>query len=151
MARIKLQPPEKFSFTTEIPVRITDLNYGNHVGNDSILSIIHEARVQFLKKFGLEELKFDGVELIMSDVVIEFKSELFYGDVVIASVTATEFSKVAFELYYKLEKVLRQAQDEKKVLVALAKTGMVCFDYNTRKIAAVPEEAKRKLAIDNMQ
>jgi acyl-CoA thioester hydrolase len=145
MTRVKLSLPENFSFTTAIPVRITDLNYGKHVGNDSMLSIIHEARVQYLKHFGLEELEFYGVELIMSDVVIEFKSELFYGDVVIASVTATEFSKVAFELYYKLEKVPQQTQDDKKIVVALAKTGMVCFDYNTRKITAVPEEARIRL------
>ncbi len=145
MARIKLDLPEKFSFSTRIPVRITDLNYGNHVGNDSILSIIHEARVQFLKHFGLEELKFEGVDLIMSDVVIEFKNELFYGDVVIASVTAIEFSKVAFEIYYKLEK----ESEGKKISVAFAKTGMVCFDYNTRKITGVPEEARRKLRVDS--
>ena len=141
MARIKLEIPKTFSFSARIPVRITDLNYGNHVGNDSILSIIHEARVQFLKYFELEELNFEGVDLIMSDVVIEFKNELFYGDVVIASVTATEFSKVAFEIYYKLEK----ESDGKKIPVAFAKTGMVCFDYDTRKITGVPEEAKRKL------
>jgi acyl-CoA thioester hydrolase len=145
MARVKLELPGNFSFTTNIPVRITDLNYGNHVGNDSLLSIIHEARVQFLKFFGLEELKFNGVELIMSDVVIEFKSELFYGEVVIASVTATEFSKVSFEIYYKLEK----ETEGKKIPVAFAKTGMVCFDYNARKITVVPEEAKRKLATGN--
>jgi acyl-CoA thioesterase FadM len=145
MARTRIELPEKFSFTTTIPIRITDLNYGNHVGNDSLLSIIHEARVQFLKHFELEELKFDGVELIMSDVAIEFKNELFYGDVLTASVTVTEFSKVAFEIFYKLEK----EKDGKLVPVAFAKTGMVCFDYVSRKITGVPESAKRKLAIRN--
>jgi len=145
MARTRIELPEKFSFTTTIPVRITDLNYGNHVGNDSILSIIHEARVQFLKYFGLEELKFDGVELIMSDVAIEFKNELFYGDVLLVSVTAGEFSKVAFEIFYKLEK----EKDGKTIPVAFAKTGMVCFDYVGRKITSVPENAKRKLTIAN--
>ena|SRR5438034_675604 len=147
MARIKIELPEKFSFNTTIPVRITDLNYGNHVGNDSLLSIIHEARVQFLKHFGLEELKFDGAELIMSDVAIEFKNELFYGDNMTVSITATEFSKVAFEIYYKLER----EKDGKTVPIAFAKTGMVCFDYVSRKITAVPKEAKRKLTIGNWQ
>jgi acyl-CoA thioester hydrolase len=147
MARTRIDLPEKFSFKTTIPIRITDLNYGNHVGNDSILSIIHEARVQFLKNFGMEELKFDGVELIMSDVVIEFKSELFYGDVLSVSVTASDFSKVAFDIFYKLEK----EKEGKTIPAAFAKTGMVCFDYVTRKITSVPENAKRKLAIDNKQ
>jgi acyl-CoA thioester hydrolase len=57
-------------------------------------------------------------------------------------VKATEFSKVAFEVYYKLEKT----KDGKKILVAAAKTGMVCFDYTSKKIAAVPEDVKEKLS-----
>jgi len=146
MARIKIDPPDNFAFSTSIPIRITDINYGGHAGNDTILSLIHEARVQFLKTHGYTEVEFEGVGMIMSDVGIEFKNELFYGDVVIVSVTATGFSKVSFDIYYKLEKVLRQAQEDKKVLVAIAKTGMVCYDYNNKKILAVPEWARAKLS-----
>lgn len=141
MARVKIDLPEQFSFSTSIPVRITDLNYGNHVGNDAVLSIIHEARMQFLKSFGYTEMEFAGMGMIMSDVVIEFKNELFYGDIVIASVIATEFSKFGFDIYYKLEK----APGDKKVLVAAAKTGMVCYDYAKKKIVSIPEEAIDKL------
>ena len=133
--------PEQFSFSTSIPVRITDLNYGNHVGNDAILSIIHEARMQFLKNFGYTELDFAGVGMIMSDVAIEFKNELFYGDIVSAFVTAGEFTKAGFEIYYKLEKELK----DKKILVSVAKTGMVCYDYNRKKIAPIPDEARKTL------
>ncbi len=79
MPRIKLELPSAFSFSTKIPVRITDLNYGGHVGNDTILTFIHEARIQFLKNAGYSELDFAGVGMIMSDVMIEFKNELFYG------------------------------------------------------------------------
>src|ERR1700733_7328949 len=104
MSRNRLLLPERFSFTTEIPVRITDLNYGGHVGNDSILSLIHEIRVQFLRHHDYGELDLAGVGLIMADVTIEFKSELFYGDYLWASVAAAEFSRVGFELYYRLEK-----------------------------------------------
>lgn len=137
MARIKLTLPSHFSFSTLIPIRITDLNYGNHVGNDSILSILHEARVQYLKSFDLAELHFAGVGLIMSDVGIEFKAEAFYGDVLKVYVTASEFSKIGFNLYYKL------VRGETEEIIALAKTGMLCFDYDKRKIVAVPEEANR--------
>jgi acyl-CoA thioesterase FadM len=61
MARIKLQLPQQFIFSTLIPVRITDINYGNHVGNDAILSLLHEARMQFLNKAGYTELEFGCV------------------------------------------------------------------------------------------
>ncbi len=96
MARIKVDLPDQFSFSTIIPVRITDLNYGGHVGNDTVLSLIHEARVQFLQHYGYAELNMAGVGLIMSDVGIEFKQELFYGDQIKASVAANDFSESFF-------------------------------------------------------
>ena len=141
MARIKIDLPEQFSFSTIIPVRITDINYGGHVGNDTVLSLIHEARVQFLQQLGYGELDLAGVGLIMSDVGIEFKQELFYGQSIKASVTASEFTKISFDLYYKLE----TETAGKTVLVATAKTGMICYDYSKKKITAIPEEVKEKL------
>lgn len=137
--RIKLSLLQNFSFSAKIPIRITDLNYGAHVGNDTVLSLLHEARMQYLKALGYTEFEFDGVGLIMRDVAIEFKAEVFYGDVIEAFVTAGEFSKVGFDLYYKLVK------GEAETIVALAKTGMVCFDYGRRKVVSVPVEAARKL------
>ena len=141
MARIKIELPEQFAFSTTIPVRITDLNYGKHVGNDTILSMIHEARVQYLKQLGYGELDLAGVGVIMSDVGIEFKSELFYGDEVIVSVAAADLSKISFDLYYKLEK----RSGETTQLVAVAKTGMVCYDYGKKKVTAIPMEVVDKL------
>jgi acyl-CoA thioester hydrolase len=140
MARIKLNLPSTFTFSTMIPIRITDINYGNHVGNDAVLSILHEARMQFLNNLGYTEMQFAGVGMIMSDVGIEFKAEAFYGDVMKVYVTASEFSKVGFNLYYKLVK------NNKETIVATAKTGMICFDYTTRKVAKLPEEAMKKLS-----
>jgi acyl-CoA thioester hydrolase len=140
MARIKLTLPSTFSFSTLIPVRITDLNYGNHVGNDAVLSLIHEARMQYLVSKGYTELELAGVGLIMSDAAIEFKAEAFYGDVLKAYVTAGDFSKVGFDLYYKLVK------GEEETIVAVAKTGMICFDYQKRSVTAVPKEAVSRLA-----
>jgi len=140
MARIKLIAPTSFSFSTQIPVRITDLNYGNHLGNDSVLSILHEARMQYLQSLGYTELSFAGIGLIMSDVAIEFKAEAFYGDLLKAYVTAGEISRVGFDLYYKLVK----SQNEE--VVAIAKTGMICFNYERKKVTTLPVEASEKLS-----
>lgn len=141
MARIKIQLPDHFNFSCSIPIRITDMNYGGHAGNDTILTIIHEARMQFLQSIGYTEMKFAGAGMIMTVAAIEFKSELFYGDTVIASVAAGEISKVGFELLYKLEK----ETNGKRMLVTIARTGMICYDYEKKKIIAIPDEAKMKL------
>ena len=142
MSRIKLELPPDFSFTTTIPVRISDINYGGHVGNDSILALIHEARVQFLASFGYRELQIGNAGLIMRDVIIEFKRELFYGDTVKASVKAGDFSTSSFNLYYKLEKEIAG----KLVLITAARTGMVCYDYQSKKITLLTEEVKSQLS-----
>ena len=145
MSRIKIDLPENFSFTTSIPIRITDINYGGHAGNDTILSLLHEARMQYLQCIGYTEMDFAGGGMIMADVGIEFKNELFYGDIVYASVAAANIGKVSFDLYYKLEKKVDQTRDERKILVAIAKTGMVCYDYKIKKIMTLPEEARKKI------
>lgn len=145
MTRIKIELPHCFHFQCQVPVRITDINYGGHVGNDSLLSIIHEARMQYLQHLGFSEMQFAGAGMIMSAVAIEFKNELFYGDVLIISVTTGEISKAGFEIIYKLEK-----ETEGKIkLVATARTGMICYDYEKKKIVAIPDEARNKLQDGN--
>lgn len=141
MPKAKLILPERFSFTTQVPIRVTDLNYGGHVGNDSVLSLIHEIRVQFLLHHGYDEMNLAGPGLIMTDVAIEFKNELFYGDSLWGSVAAAEFSRVGFELYYRLEKKTA----EKMIPVAFARTAMICYDYAHKKIVSVPKEVCTRL------
>jgi acyl-CoA thioesterase FadM len=141
MSRIKIDLPDSFPFHFSFPVRITDLNYGAHVGNDSILSFIHEARVRFLKSRGYTELDLEGAGLIMSDAAIEFKKEIYYGDEIRISVAVMDFNRVGFDLLYKLEK----EEGDGPILLAVAKTGMICYDYSLKKIAALPETAKNKL------
>jgi len=141
MKRVKIVLPEQFSFSCIIPVRITDINYGGHAGNDTILSIAHEARMQYLKKIGYSEMEFAGVGMIMSDAAIEFKNELFYGDEIITWVKPSNITKIGFDLIYKLE----TETNKHTKLIAIIKTGMICYDYKKKKIVTLPEEAGRKL------
>ena len=142
MARIKIDLPAKFPFTATVPVRITDINFGGHVGNDTILSIVHEARAQFFTHCGYTELDFAGAGTIMSDVAIEYKNQTYYGDSILASVAVGEITKVAFDLFYKLEK---RSAEGKLIPVAFAKTWMVCYDYDKKKVAAIPDKAIEKI------
>jgi len=134
MARIKLEFPDKILFQTEIPVRITDINYGGHLGNDSILSIVQEARVRFLKEYNYSEKNIDGLGIIMTDCAIVYKSESFYGDVLQIRIGITDFFKYGCDIYYQLV----NKKTEKNV--AIVKTGIMFFDYEQRKKARVPEK-----------
>jgi hypothetical protein len=91
MARVKLQLPANFPFHTEIPIRISDINNGGHLGNDAVLSIVHEARIQFLRSLGYSELDIEETGIMMTDAIIVYSSEGFYGDVLQVDVGTTDF------------------------------------------------------------
>ncbi len=136
MARIKLDLPEKFDFSTEIAVRISDINYGGHLGHDSVLSLTHEARLRLLRKYDFTEIDIDGSGLIISDVAIVYKSEAFYGETLKIEVATSDFSKYGCDFIYKI------TEKETGREIARAKTGIVFFDYENRKVAPVPEKFK---------
>ncbi|HEX8428139.1 thioesterase family protein [Hymenobacter sp.] len=140
MARIKVNLPKTFLFSVAIPVRITDLNYGAHLGNDSLLGILHEARVQFLGHLGQSEVdRATGQGYIMADVAIEYKGEAFYGDVLHIQMAASDVHSYGFDVVYNVGN-----QDGREV--ARAKTGMLRFDYNTRKLLRLSEETTASLS-----
>lgn len=132
MPRLKLQPLAAYGFSFELSVRTTDLNYGGHLGNDRLLSLVHEARVAFLAAHGLSELEFGGVSLILGDAAVVYQAEAYAGDGLLFEVATREPSRSGFRIFYR---VTRPADGQ---AIALVENGMACFDYQARKIAALP-------------
>ncbi|MET3998328.1 thioesterase family protein [Marinobacterium sp. MBR-109] len=139
MARIKLDMPDNYLFSTELCVRISDINYGGHMGNDAVLSMVHEARLRFLKHYHYAEFDVEGAGIIMTDSAIVYKAEGFHGDRVQVDVTVADFNKYGCDLYYLL------SNKDTAVEIAHAKTGIVFFDYTARKVVAVPEGFRNKM------
>lgn len=142
MARIKVQLPSKSIASFNIPVRITDINYGNHVGNNSIVEIIHEARVQFLNQYGFTELDAGGTALIMNELVVEFKNESFYKDLLQIKIFIGEISNKSFEIFY----LITVEHNGALKIIAKAKTGMVCYNYQEKKVEILPAKLKEILS-----
>jgi YbgC/YbaW family acyl-CoA thioester hydrolase len=141
MPRITIDLPSKFLFTAEIPVRVTDLNYGGHVGNDTILTLLQEARVQFYRKLGYKnELNFEGsIGQIITDAAVIYKAESFLGDVLHCHIAASDFNRYGFDMLYLITN--KHTGNE----VARAKTNIVCFDYEKRKVASIPQQLLEQL------
>jgi acyl-CoA thioester hydrolase len=138
MARIELNLPECNLFSTELPVRIRDINYGQHLSNDALLGLLHETRVQWLRSLGFNsELDVGGAGLIMADVAMTFKHEAFYADVLRISLGVAEISRASFDLYYD---VRHRAQT-----VAQGKTAMLAYDYQQKKICSLPAPLRAAL------
>lgn len=139
MARITIDLPEVFPFSTELEVRITDINYGQHLGNDAVLALAHEARVRFLSAHGMSEKDVGGCGLIMADAAIVFQSQGCYGQRLRISMAISEPSAAGFDFVYHMCDAQTGAE------VARVKTGMVCFDYARKRIARMPEALKAML------
>jgi 4-hydroxybenzoyl-CoA thioesterase len=136
MARVVLQAPAVVHFQTNISIRISDINYGGHLGNDALLSLMQEARMLFFKHYGYTEMNLAGVGIIMSDAAVVYKSEGFHGNELLIKISVYDFTPKSFDLFYQIENITTEKT------LAWAKTGIVCFDYTERKTAYVPVEFK---------
>ncbi len=144
MARIKIDFPNDIIATIKLKVRIGDINYGNHVGNDSFVSLIHEARIQWLQQNNFSEIDAGGTGLIMADLAIEFKKEAYYGEEIFIEIGVGEIARVSFEIFYQLS----TERNHEKVLLAKAKTGMVCYNYELKKTVSVPNSLQLILQVE---
>lgn len=136
MARVKLELPESYIFSTEMPIRITDVNYGGHLGNDAVLAITHETRVRFLAEHGYSELDVCGAGMIQADALVIYKSEGFYGEMLKVSVALVDFTSSGCDFVFLL------ANAETGREIARAKTGIVFYDYKRKRPLRVPEPFK---------
>ena len=138
MNRVRIQLPETKLFSTELSIRVSDINYGGHLGNDAVLSLMHEARYRMFNSWGYKsDLEIEGVGTIQLDTAIQYKGEGFHGDVLKVAVFAGEVGSRTFELYYEVK--------AGKKLVALGKTGLGIFDYEAKKMVSLPEPFANRL------
>ncbi|AZN36011.1 acyl-CoA thioesterase [Iodobacter ciconiae] len=141
MPRLKLMLPEGADFTTRLDVRVTDLNYGNHLANQALLGMLHEARLRFLTHLNHTELgNTTQPGIILADVEIQFRREAFLGDQLNITLFVDQLSHIGFDLYYRVSHAIDQTE------IALAKTSIVFFDYHTtRKRAPAPASFEHAL------
>ena len=130
-----------FKFSTELNVRINEINYGGHLGNDSFLSLFQEGRLRYLKQFDCSELTIgEDTSLIMSQAHINFKAQVFWGERLKILVRITKMDKIRFIFEYQIESV----ENEKKVIVT-GYTDMMGFDYKNKKVKKLPEKFVSKI------
>ena len=130
--RLKLPEPQQFIYTTEIAPRISDINYGNHLGHDRLITLLHEVRLRFLAQHGFNEFDIAGASIIMADLAISYKSEVVYGESLTVDIALIEPSSTGCNFFYLVRKTSGQKE------VARATTGIVFFDYQKKKITRMP-------------
>lgn len=139
MARIKIDLPEQFGFTTELPIYLSHINYGNHLDNALLLTLVSEARSRFFQSLGYRELDVEGLGIVVSDAAVQYRSEAHHGEIMRVAMQAMDFNKYGFDLVWQMS----EADSGREV--ARGKTGIVFFDYTAKQIASVPFTFARRV------
>ena len=139
MARILFDLPERFGFTTELQVYISHVNYGGHLDNAQLLSLVSEARVRFFQALGYREGHIEGTAVVVSDLVAQYKSEGYHGETLRIEMAATDFNRYGFDLQFRMRELLTGRE------VALGKTGIVFIDRQSRRVTPIPASMRERL------
>jgi 4-hydroxybenzoyl-CoA thioesterase len=139
MARLRIALPEQFIFSTDIPLYISHINYGGHLDNALLLTVVSEARVRFFKSLGYSELDVEGLGVIMADAAVQYRSEAFHGETMVVQMTPVDLHDKGFDLAWCLTDKASGRE------VARGKSGMLCFDYGQRKVQSVPAAFLNKI------
>lgn len=140
MPRIKLRAQPAYSFRYSTVLKVRDINYGNHLSNDAVVGLLHEARVEMFIQLGCKESELGGqnIGIVIADLAVNYKKQGYLGDEIIIYLDIDEIGKKGFRILYKIVR-----GDE---LLVLAETGVAVYDYRTQKVAAVPQVLLESLA-----
>ncbi len=133
MAKVSIELPESFAFSTELDVLIQHINAGQHLGNEQLIALLNEARVRYMNSLPLDAMNIQRGSFINADLVVIYKSEAHYGDRLKIEVAADDFSKYGCDFVYRVTQVKNGA------VVAIAKTAMLLFDYEKNCLKPAPE------------
>lgn len=140
MARLKLEfSDECFVYSTQLSVRVTDINAGNHLGNDSMISMISEARARFLYEYGVRETEGDGTTgIIVTDLATTYRAEAHARDQLVFEVGVMDFNKYGGDIVFRI------TRPSDNTLVAMAKYGFVFFNYRLKQVVPMPDDFRAK-------
>jgi 4-hydroxybenzoyl-CoA thioesterase len=140
VARVQIDLPEAFAFRTELPIRIDDINYGGHLGNDAVLSLAHEARVRLFRAHGWSELDVEGLGILMVDAAIVYRLEGRHGMTLAVEIAFDDVRSRGCDLVYRMTDLATGEE------IARVKTGIVFFDPGARRVARMPEGFRKVAA-----
>ena len=138
MARLRITLPDRFVFSTEIPVRVGDINHGGHLGHESLLVIMEEARERFLESIGYSEFIADGVGFIMADIGVMYLRQGHYGQILKVEMAVTDFTTRGFDIVYRITDAAAGLE------LARAKTGHLFYNYQLQKTIPVPQDFRER-------
>ena len=139
MPRVIFELPDHFAFSTEVQIYISHVNQGGHLDNAQLLSLVSEARLRFFQEIGFPDPELPDVSIVVGDIVAQYKSEGFHGEVMCIRMTPADFNRYGFDLVFS---VTEKSQHRE---VARGKTGIAFVSKTSRSVVPIPAATHAKL------
>ena len=117
-------------FVTPVPVRWSDINMYQHVNHATMVTILEEARVPFLREPFINDL--DRIGLLIAEVKVTYKGQLRLVDSPLqVTIWVTRLRAVDFTLGYEVRSV---AADPDSKPAVIGETQLAAFDIEEQKL-----------------
>ena len=143
MARVTIELPSRFVFSTQVPIYTSHINQSRHLDSVALLTLFAEARARMLDATDYRHGNSD-VALIVADASVIYRSEAFHGETLLFEIGATDFNK------YGCDFVFRASVHGDGREVARGKNGMVFFDYRLKKPVPAPADWVERLTTTSL-
>ncbi|WP_447046112.1 acyl-CoA thioesterase [Vreelandella sp. H-I2] len=141
MERVTLDfPAEAVIHRHPLTVRVTDMNYGRHLGHDALVSLLHEARIQAFAALDLPEWDIHGYPSVVADLAVQYQHEARWPDALMIATAVPEPQGKALTIYQRIYQV------DSQQIVATARVNQLLVNVATGRPVEVPEQVKQALA-----
>jgi acyl-CoA thioester hydrolase len=138
VGKIKLEMPKKYHFEVTLPIRINDLNYGNHLGVDGLIALAHESRVQYFNSLGYSEIDVEDTYISVMDTIVSYQGESHYGDQLCFRIAIENIKKCQCDIFHEVSH---------HSSVAHIKSNLVFRSKSTKVPCAIPLEFINKVRV----
>ncbi len=139
MPRIQFELPEHFGFCTELQVYTSHVNQGGHLDHAQLLTLVSEARVRFFQSLGWREASVEGLAIVVGDIVAQYRSEAFHGEILRVQMLPADFNRCGFDLVFCM------TEKDSGREVARGKVGVVFVDPQHKRAAPLPQAFCQRL------
>ncbi|BBI52117.1 thioesterase [Vreelandella olivaria] len=141
MERVKLDfPAEAVIHRHPMTVRVTDMNYGRHLGHDALVSLLHEARIQAFAALDLPEWDMHGYPSVVADLAVQYQSEARWPDGLTIATAVPEPQGKSLTIYQRIYQL------DSQQVVATARVNQLLIDLASGRPVDVPEQVKQALS-----
>ena len=125
-----MNPQTKAGFVAPVPVRWSDIDMYQHINHATMVTILEEARVPFLKEaFGADVT---SAGLLVADIRVTYKGQLRLADTPLqVTIWVQRLRAVDFTLGYEVRSVTAEPESKPAVI---GESQLVAFDIEEQRL-----------------